>query len=86
MVGDTCVCAEGYYRIEGKCSQCPLTMRYDTVKGQCVDLCGANEVFYDGVCYCKSGYYRVDRQCIICPLGTSYSSDLLKCIPLCPSN
>lgn len=82
---NACVCKVGYLRINGACNVCSIDQTYDASSQNCVNICGALQIFnnFTGKCDCRNGYYLIQGKCGSCSSGYSYDSNTQNCIPLC---
>jgi hypothetical protein len=82
----TCICIDGYYRINGVCGLCDDGYRYDFKQLICKPICTENSNYNNGKCLCNDGYYMINKRCQNCAYGTSYNSNTKSCSNLCGDN
>ena len=82
----TCVCVDGFYRINQVCDTCPEGFYYDFKALECRPLCGANAQYRNGRCYCRSGFFLINNRCQQCAYGTVYDPSSQKCYNICGQN
>lgn len=80
--GTGCVCAIGYYIINGACGTCSQGAVYLPVSQSCIS-CGKNAGPVNGACACNTGFYNISGSCRSCAAGTIYSALLLNCTSIC---
>ena len=82
QAGIGCVCASGYYMINGGCGTCSQGAIYVPVSQSCLS-CGNNAGPFNGACACNTGFYNISGSCQSCSAGTTYSALLLNCVSVC---
>jgi hypothetical protein len=86
-----CTCAPGYERnpVTNQCVPvCPSGYYRDNT-GNCVPICGPNEILINNKCECKPGYERhpITNQCVpVCPSGYYRDNNTGNCVPKCGPN
>lgn len=79
MVGDACVCRDGYYLEDGACAECPADSRCNGgVRRDCG--AGATSVAGSSICTCMSGWFHntLTLTCEVCPAGSFCPGDETK--------
>ncbi len=95
LVGNNCVCKQGYVRHQGACKTCPEESKYnckhnvcrctrgkvyDHESHSCLTACGANERYNGYQCECLSGYLRIGDSCGKCPDRSWYDTSNEICV------
>lgn len=83
-----CVCAAGFFRINGQCRTCPVGTKYDYSKQSCVSVCGANSYFdlSSLSCKCDDGFSMIHGFCVKCPAGYIFDQSWGACHVPCRDN
>ncbi len=63
-----CICANGYYLINGVCDTCYVNEIYDS---------------YTKRCKCADGFYLISGKCDTCSSGLTYNFTTGSCIKTC---
>jgi hypothetical protein len=81
LVDDNCICLDGFYVIQGVCTECAAPNYYDEQNGICRPKCGQNQVldFNSLTCICISGFYDINGNCGGCGAFAVYNARTKSC-------
>lgn len=81
LVGQNCICIDGFYLIKGVCTYCAAPNYYDAQLAICRPKCRTNEVldFNTLKCVCQGGFFNINGICGSCQPYAVYSASSKSC-------
>ena len=80
-------CPIGTYNKNGQCTPIDCSHGFElSSDGECIPICGENQVYLDKTCVCEEGFYVIEGACVQCASDEYYDFKAGKCEPYCSFN